>query len=146
MLLQQIVFTLDAELEKLRSLRSIVSGLSSSGYDDLEGQRGRSTQETLTAEAVPPHTTAQPQTVTRLKPRRAPVRRGPRAKTPAAPSHALAAGRTLPSAPVVVKRDALLSEQARRLQVREAPKRAEPKEELGSLGAMIRALRPGATA
>lgn len=143
MLLQQIVALLDAELDRLRTLRSIVSGLSATGLDAVEEQTRLDPAPVLEAaqETVPPLAASVPPVSTH-KPRRSAMSRrsAPRGKKPADLAPALRG--PIPNAPVVVHRDVLQSENARRQQVRDLTRESKPKEEYGSLGAMIRALRP----
>lgn len=143
MLLQQVVALLDAELDRLRTLRSIVSGLSATGLEAVEEQTRLDPEPAhkaaqVVAPSVP--STVPPGSV--RKPRRTVIGRRSTPKAKKSTDLAPALRGTIPNAPVVVQRDVLQSENARRQQVRDLARESKPKEEYGSLGAMIRALRP----
>ena len=135
MLLQQIVATLDGELERLLSLRKIVSGLA-----------GASVLETKVELELPVSTRDEPKRTTPVKKMR-PAREGkavprerPASVRPRRQPETTALRGSIPAAPVVVTAEALAREGAR-LKQQTSRKQAEPTPAPGSLGSMIRALR-----
>ncbi|HLI76229.1 MAG TPA: hypothetical protein VKV02_04725 [Acidobacteriaceae bacterium] len=139
MLLQQIVETLDLELDRLYRLREIVSGLSQSTVlRDLSASLAASNAAAdLPVEPVgPSRTTGQSPKVSR----RAASRRQTRTKPDPAPAQKLALAGVIPNAPVVVSAATVAKEHAAKELARAQLKIVKPEADPGTLGSMIRAL------
>ncbi len=136
MLLQQIVATLDGELQRLLSLREIVSGLAGPSVLELQA----SNEPVEEAKPAPANGTPAKQERPRrvLKPRSGDRKLSVKRAKPQPEATALTGA--IPATPVVVTAEALAKEGAR-LQKRSAEKKVEPAAAPGTLGLMIRALR-----
>ena len=135
MLLQQIVATLDEELNRLSQLRKIVSGLAGSSVALLAGPALPPAHEVLDDGGIDAPAAPAEMPVQRV-PARERRTRTVRSKTQPEPRALTAA---IPAAPVVVTAKALAERNAT-ARVR-AEKHEQPAPAPGTLGSMIRALR-----
>lgn len=142
MLLQQIVEKLDAELDRLRAIREIVSRLQSEPVvlipDPIVVEAAAPEELPQAPAAEPESAPKRPRVAKKATAKLTPRSTGRRGRGPAPEAHALA--KAIPAGPVVVSAAALAKERQARTnrpaEYSDVPARPEP----GSLGALIRSM------